>query len=155
MLYGCLHLYVYADHKNNTFNNLQTQRVLRWWLFLEDYAVKFCYIKGGSNSLADALSCLPFNERQNPPDCHNHPNNLYDAIGQTQNTQKLEPFTSLANNDDLIDLFIHLPLSENVPFILDYQSITQVQTGVAHLQQLHNCTPANFQQQLLALNTSI
>jgi hypothetical protein len=33
--------------------------------------------------------------------------------------------------------------------------IAQVQTGDAHLQQLHNQTPAKFQQQLLALNTSI
>jgi RNase H-like domain found in reverse transcriptase len=41
MLYECLHLYVYTDHKNNTFTNLQTQRILRWWLSLEDYAVKF------------------------------------------------------------------------------------------------------------------
>jgi RNase H-like domain found in reverse transcriptase len=143
-------------YKNNTFNNLQTQHILCWWLFLEDYAVKFCCITGESNSLADALSCLPFDERQNPPDCHNHPSNLYDAAVQTQNTQKLKSFTLLANNDDLIDLFVHLPLSENAPFILDYQLIAQAQmTGDTHLQQLHNDTPAKFQQQLLAPNTSI
>jgi RNase H-like domain found in reverse transcriptase len=59
MLYGFLHLYVYTDHKNNTFNNLHTQHVLRWWLFLEDYAVKFCCIIGESNSLADALLIFP------------------------------------------------------------------------------------------------
>jgi hypothetical protein len=58
--------------------------------------------------------------------------------------------TLLTDNDDLIDLFIHLPLSENVPFVLDYQLIAQVQTGGAHLQQLHNRTPAKFQHQLLA-----
>jgi hypothetical protein len=72
-----------------------------------------------------------------------------------QAKNKLESFTSLIDNDDLIDLFVHLPLLENVPFVLDYQSIAQVQTGDAHLQQLHNCTPAKFQQQLLALNISI
>jgi hypothetical protein len=150
-----MHLYVYTDHKNNSFNNLQTQHVLCWQLFLEDYAVKFHYIKGESNSLAATLSRLPFNERQNPPDCHDHPSNLYDATGQTQNTQKLKSFTLLADDDDLIDLFVHLPLLENVPFVLDYQLIAQAQTGDAHLQQLHNRTPANFQQQLLAPNTSI
>jgi RNase H-like domain found in reverse transcriptase len=78
MLYGFPHLYVYKDHKNNTFNNLQTQHVLCWQLFLEDYVVKFRYIKGESNSLADALSCLPFEERQNPPDCHDHLSTFYD-----------------------------------------------------------------------------
>jgi hypothetical protein len=94
-----------------------------------------------------SLSCLPFDESQNPPDFHDHLSILYDAAGQTQKTYKLKSFTSLADNDDLIHLFIHLPLSKNVPFILDYQSITQVQTGDTHLQQLRNRTPAKFQQQ--------
>jgi hypothetical protein len=68
MLYGCPNIHVYTDHKNNTFKNLQTQRVLRWRLVLEDYRVQFHYIKGDTNSLADVLSCLPFDERQNPSD---------------------------------------------------------------------------------------
>jgi hypothetical protein len=54
---------------------------------------------------------------------------------------------------DLIDLFIHLPLSENVPFVLNYQSIAQAQIGDAQLQQLRTRTPAMFQQQLLAPQT--
>jgi hypothetical protein len=148
MLYGYLNIYVYTDHKNNTFNNLHTQRVLCWCLSCEDYVVPFCYIKGESNSLADALSRLPFDERQNPPDWHNHLVNLYDSTACTK-TKKLESFSLLADDADLIDLFIHLPLLENVPFVLDYQSITQVQTGDAHLQQLRNCTPDKFQEQFL------
>ena len=66
MLYGCPIITVYTDHKNNTFRNLNTQRVLHWWLFLDDYGVHFGYIPGETNKLADALSCLPYNERQNP-----------------------------------------------------------------------------------------
>jgi hypothetical protein len=62
MLYGCPNITVYTDHKNNTFANFQTQRVLRWRLFLDEYGVKFKYIKGETNSLADALSRLPFDE---------------------------------------------------------------------------------------------
>jgi hypothetical protein len=91
MLYGCLHLYVDTDHKDNTFNNIQTQHVLCWRLFLQDYAVKFRYIKGESNSRANALSCLPFDERQNHPDRHDHPSILYDATSQTQNSSHLLP----------------------------------------------------------------
>jgi hypothetical protein len=72
MLYGSPDITVYTDHKNNTFQNIQTQRVLRWRLFLEDYGVKFNYIKGESNSLADALSRLPFDERQNPRGSDSH-----------------------------------------------------------------------------------
>jgi RNase H-like domain found in reverse transcriptase len=84
MLYGCQHIYVYRDHKNNMFNNLQTQHVLCWQLFLEDYAAKFHYIKGESNSPADTLSCLPFDERQNPPVRHDHLSNHYDATGHNK-----------------------------------------------------------------------
>jgi RNase H-like domain found in reverse transcriptase/Integrase zinc binding domain len=152
MLYGCPNIYVYTDHKNNTFANLQTQCVLHWRLFLEDYAVQFHYINSESDVLADTLSCLPFDERQNPPDPHNHPSNHYDSQGRYNN---LESFSLLADDDDLIDLFVHLPLLENLPFVLDYQSIAQVQIGDAQLQQWHNSTPAKFQQQLLAPNISI
>jgi Integrase zinc binding domain len=87
-----------------------------------------------------------------PPDHHNHPSNHYDSQGHYKN---LESFTLLGDNDDLIDLFVHLPLLENVPFVLDYQLIAQAQIGDAQLQQLHNSTPAKFQQQLLAPNISI
>jgi hypothetical protein len=122
-----------------------------WRLFLEDSAVQFHYINGESNSLADALSRLPFDERQNPPDPQDHLSNHYDSQGHYKIS---ESFTSLADDDDLIDLFVHLPLSENVTFILDYQSIAQAQIGDAQLQQLRNRTPAMFQQQLLAPNIS-
>jgi hypothetical protein len=157
MLYGCPNIYVFTDHKNNTFTNLQTQHVLRWRLFLEDYAVKFRYIKGESNSLVDALSRLPFDERQNPPDRHDHLHNLPDATGHIQS---LETYSDLADNTDLLDLFLHLPIlhlpmSENVPFVLDYQSIAHTQVGDAQLTLLHNRTPAKFQQRLLAPNISI
>jgi transposase InsO family protein len=66
MLYGSPALHIYTDHRNNTFQKLTTQRVLRWRLFLEDYRVHFHYIKGSSNLLADVLSRLSFDERQNP-----------------------------------------------------------------------------------------
>jgi hypothetical protein len=141
MLYGCPNIYVYTDHKNNTFTNLQTQHVLCWQLFLEDYVVKFRYIKGESNSLADTLSRLPFDERQNPPNQHDHPCYLHDATGHIQT---LELYSAIADKANLLDLFVHLPLLENVPFILDYQSIAQVQIGDAQLQQLRNRTPAKF-----------
>jgi RNase H-like domain found in reverse transcriptase len=56
MLYGCPNIHVFTDHKNNTFERLQTQRVLQRRLFLDDYAVKFHYIKGNNNMLAHTFT---------------------------------------------------------------------------------------------------
>jgi hypothetical protein len=93
MLYGCQNIHVYTDHKNNTFQRLQTQWGMRWWLFLEDYGVQFHYIKGESNSLTDALSHLPFNERQN-----------------TMETSVMVAsdsfFLMMIDDDDLLDCFV-------------------------------------------------
>jgi hypothetical protein len=123
MLYGCYNIHVYTDHKNNTFQHIQTQRVMRWRLFLEDYGVRFHYIKGESNSLADALSRLPFNERQN-----------------TMETSVMVAsdsfFLMMIDDDDLLDCFVNLPDTENIPFVLNYQTIANAQRNDVILQHL-------------------
>ena len=50
---------VYTDHKNITFENFTTERVLRWRLMLEEYGPEIKYIKGPDNDAADAVSRLP------------------------------------------------------------------------------------------------
>ena len=140
LLYGSPEIHVYTDHKNNTFAKFQTQRVLRWRLFLEDYGVRFHYIKGESNSLADALSRLPLAERQD-----------------TGNTApSVENFYSMAIQDnDLLDCFLHLPQSEDIPFVLDYNTIQNAQIGDASLQVLRQSKPNSFVEQLLAPDTNV
>jgi hypothetical protein len=49
-------------------------------LFLVDYSVKFHYIKGNSNMLADALSQLPFDEEQKVYALPNHDKHNIQAI---------------------------------------------------------------------------
>jgi hypothetical protein len=49
---------VYTDHKNLTYANFNTERVMRWRLILEEYGPELIYLKGETNIVADALSRL-------------------------------------------------------------------------------------------------
>ena len=49
---------VYTDHKNLTYKNFNTDRVMRWRLAIEEYGPELVYIKGEKNVVADALSRL-------------------------------------------------------------------------------------------------
>ena len=49
---------VYTDHKNPTHKSLNTERVMRWRLILEEFGPELKYIKGENNVVADSLSRL-------------------------------------------------------------------------------------------------
>ena len=51
-------LIVHTDHENLTYKNFNSDRVMRWRLFIEEYSPDLRYIKGELNSVADALSRL-------------------------------------------------------------------------------------------------
>jgi hypothetical protein len=49
MLFRCKELHICTNHKNITFSRLNTQHVLHWRLFLEEYFPIIHYIKGEKN----------------------------------------------------------------------------------------------------------
>ena len=55
---------VYTDHKNLTYKKINTERVMRWRLILEEFGPEIKYIKGEHNVLSDSLSCLEISDNQ-------------------------------------------------------------------------------------------
>ena len=58
----CAYIHVYTNCKNLTFDDLKTQKVLRWQNKIEEFLPWLDYIEGKKNILADNLSrllCLP------------------------------------------------------------------------------------------------
>ena len=50
---------VYTDHRNLTFANFNTQRVLRLRCYIEENSPKLYYLEGKLNVITDAVSRLP------------------------------------------------------------------------------------------------
>jgi hypothetical protein len=51
-------LIVHTDHENLTYKKFNSDHVMRWQLFIEEYSPNLCYIKGEKNIVANALSQL-------------------------------------------------------------------------------------------------
>ena len=51
---------------NLTYKQFNTDQVLCWHLYIEEYHPEIKYIKGSHNVVADALSCLPITDKELP-----------------------------------------------------------------------------------------
>ena len=54
-------LWINNDNKNLMCKTFNDDRVLRWWLILEEYGPDIEYIKGENNIVTDRLSIIPLN----------------------------------------------------------------------------------------------
>jgi transposase InsO family protein len=119
MLLGA-ELHVHTDHKNLTFENLTSQRVLRWRCFVEEYSPTLHYVRGPENVLADAYSRVPRAESMGQKSM---PNND-DVVDE----HYLDAFFSVLDEPELLDCFVNLPAMKtpaNNP--LDYEFIREQQ----------------------------
>ena len=121
---------VHTDHKNLTFDNLMTQRVLRWRCYVEEYSPTIKYIKGPLNVIADTFSRMGRKEDPNLNTVGKSTDNV------TKSTIKYENFHSIMDDPDIAECFLILPNEEcylNLPndsavdSPLDMQTISEKQ----------------------------
>jgi transposase InsO family protein len=137
MLYGCKALHAHTDHKNLTYANLNSQRVMRWRLFIEEFNPQFHYIEGKSNTLADALSRLPRKPEE--------------QTGATSSVSNPMIF-----DEELSECLLNFPeVSNDKPFVLDYGHISEEQKNDATIQQLMAAKPNEFYKQSLGKEQAI
>lgn len=55
---------VHTDHENLTYKTFNSDRVMRWRLYIEEYSPDLHYVKGENNIVADALSRLDIADSQ-------------------------------------------------------------------------------------------
>jgi len=115
MLLGA-ELHVYTDHRNLTHNHLNTQRVLRWRLYLEDFHPTFHYVRGSDNLLADALSRIPQRDSSSVRDNHLSSIEKDESIAHA--------YSIICDDESLLECFLHHPfLGDELTFPLDYNVI--------------------------------
>ena len=104
LLYGA-EIHVHTDHRNLTYSkNLNSQRVIRWHLFIEEFHPQFHYITGPNNVLADALSRVPrsLEEEENA--------NAVDKATTLTSQSELDSFFAIKIDDiNLITSLLHYP----------------------------------------------
>ncbi len=130
MLFGCRELHVHTDHQNLIHNTLTSQRVLRWRLYVEEFNPIFHYIKGSTNTFADALSRLPAHEGQTsvqatPFDSSKcSPREHMSSFHYDEDDLHDHSFSTMVNNEELLQCMLNFPEIEmHEPFFLDYSYI--------------------------------
>ena len=146
---------VYTDHKNLTFENLQTQRVIRWRLYLEEFGPKLKYIQGEKNVVADTLSRLDRKENispivgKNDAPCSDIKDDALDNFYSVYDDSEIaEVFMAGMNpKDNLSDLvkehdcFLNLAETELDQHPLNLENIKELQDADEGLQKLKDKHP--------------
>ena len=117
---------VHTDHRNLTFDNLVTQRVLRWRWYIKEYSPIIKYIEGPLNVITDTLSRMGIKEDHNISTVGKSTNNE-----DAKNIIKYKNFHSILDDPDMAECFLALPLEEcflNLPNVSAVDSPLDIQT---------------------------
>ena len=160
MLYGVRELHVHTDHKNLTYANLNSQRVLRWRLFLEEFNPTFHYIEWQANTLANTLSHLSAKEGQSGSDTDTvTPKTLPQHVTRANNSEAMHAdlsgtpdysYSFLVDDEELLECFLSFPeVTPEQPFALDFVTIAAAQQQEG-LLQLCQTDPEHYTQEPIA-----
>jgi len=129
-------IHIYTDHKNLTFENLQSQRVLRWRCNAEEYSPSFHYIPGSENVLADNLSRLNrFGE------------NIETDFTKGKSIDPEDTFYCLVEDMDMfntMECYLNLLSCSPSENPLNYECIKREQSKDSELQGLLRKYPMNY-----------
>jgi hypothetical protein len=145
MPHGCEAPHVHTDHQNLTHDALNSQRVLRWRLFLEEFQPQFHHIKGADSTTADALSRPPRSAGQRipGPSQPKSPTDVKPSL--TDDCDAATAFSILIDNQDTLERFLNYPdVDEEHPFALDHKTIPQAQNNDVALLQSLASKPTKF-----------
>ena len=139
MLLGA-NITIFTDHKNLTFKNLTTQRVLRWRCYLEEYSPTIKYLEGPKNVLADCYSRLGRLD-DNPASALEGKKIDIDLNPSDDN----DVFHSVFDEPELFESYLNLPeigIPDENP--MNYEWMKTKQDADVKLQQLRNKFPQQY-----------
>ncbi|GFH49195.1 hypothetical protein CTEN210_05671 [Chaetoceros tenuissimus] len=138
MLLGA-EIHLYTDHQNLTFKNINSQRILRWRMYIEEYGPKLHFIPGETNTLADYFSCVELNQQ------------VMEEKSPGPTTEVVDSYYQDIVNDDwrlaecllpISDAFINV--QEKALFPMNFDRIQLAQQRDASLQQLRQQKPQEY-----------
>ena len=108
---------VHTDHKNLTYTSSVNDHVLRQLNYIERFGPEYLHIAGDDNFLADMFSRLHRLDDKFIP--------LDSSPKKRENS--IENFSFLLDDNELLECFLNLPNTDDIPFALDLARIAQGQ----------------------------